>query len=103
MPKNYSQETKEKAIRLVRDHVEDYDSEWDAIKSVSKRLGMSAETLRKWIRQSDIDEGKAEGMSTEAAQQIRALKRKNAELERTVEILKAATTFFARELDPTQK
>ena len=55
---------------------------------------MTPETLRKWIRQAEIDEGAAEGTTTDAARQIRELKRNNAELERTVEILKAATTFF---------
>jgi transposase len=68
--------------------------EWEAIGTVAKRLGMTPETLRKWIRQAEIDEGAADGTTTDAARQIRELKRKNAELERTVEILKAATTFF---------
>lgn len=103
MPAKYSPEVKAKAVRLVRDHREDYPSEWVAITTVSKRLGMNPETLRKWLRQAEIDEGAAEGTSTDAARQIRELKRKNAELERTVEILKAATTFFARELDPQQR
>ncbi len=74
-----------------------------APRSVANRLGMGAQTLRKWVRQAEIDEGASEGTTTTVAKEMRALKRKNAELERTVEILKAATTFFARELDPTQK
>ena len=78
----------------------DYATEWAAIKAVSGRLGMSAETLRKWLRQSDVDAGEAPGVTTESARQIRELKRKNAELERTIEILKAATAFFTRESDP---
>ena len=61
---------------------------------------MSAETLRKWIRQAEIDEGQAPGVTSEAAREIRELRRKNRELEQTIEILKAATSFFARELDP---
>ena len=103
MPAKYSNEIREKAVRLVREHRDDYPSEWAAIVTVSKRLGMNRETLRIWVRQAEIDEGAAEGTSTEAARQIRELKRKNAELERTVEILKAATSFFARELDPQQR
>lgn len=71
MPKNYSKETREKAVRLVRDHVDDYGSEWAAVKSVAKRLGMNPETLRKWIRQAEIDEGSADGVTTAAAQQVR--------------------------------
>ena len=61
---------------------------------------MSAETLRKWVRQAEVDAGKADGVSTEMARELRELKRKNAELERTIEVLKAATSFFARECDP---
>jgi len=50
MPKKYTPEVKAKAVRPVRDHVDDYASEWDAIKTVANRLGMGAETLRKWVR-----------------------------------------------------
>ena len=77
--------------------------EWEAIKTVSRRLGMTAETLRKWIRQAEIGSGEAPGMPTDAARQIRELKRKNAERERTVEIGEGCDKFFARELDPQQR
>jgi len=98
--RSYDRDTRAKAVRLVRDHVGDYATEWAAIKAVSGRLGMSAETLRKWLRQSDVDAGEAAGVTTESARQIRELKRKNAELERTIEILKEATAFFVRECAP---
>ncbi|MGW5520681.1 IS3 family transposase [Nocardia africana] len=94
MPAKYDEATKAKAVRLVVDHRDDYDSEWAAIKAVSARLGMTAETLRKWVRQGAVDAGEAGGVSTDAAREIRELKRKNAELEQTIEILKAATSFF---------
>ena len=55
MPGKYDQETKAKAIRLVREHAGDYPSEYAAITAVARRLGMTAETLRKWIRQADVD------------------------------------------------
>jgi transposase len=61
---------------------------------------MSAETLRKWLGQSDVDAGEAAGVTTESAGQIRELKRKNAELEHTIEILKEATALFVRECAP---
>ena len=61
---------------------------------------MTSETLRRWVRQAQADAGEADGVSSESARAIRELKRKNAELERTIEILKAATSFFARESDP---
>ena len=64
---------------------------------------MNPETLRKWIRQGEVDAGQVEGTMTAAAREIRELKRKNAELERTVEILKAATSFLVRESDPQHR
>jgi transposase len=88
---------------LVLDHRDDYRSEWVAITAVSKRLGMNAETLRSWIRQQQVDDGKRDGLSSDAAAEIRALKRRNAELEQTIEILKAATSFFVRESDPRSR
>jgi transposase len=103
MPSKYDEQTRARAVRLVTDHVQDYPSEWAAIKAVSGRLGMTSESLRRWVRQAQVDAGRAEGVSSESAREIRELKRKNAELERTVEILKAATSFFARESDPRQR
>jgi len=103
MPSRYDEQTKAKAVRLVREHSEDYASEWEAITTVAGRLGMSPETLRKWIRHAEIDAGEADGMTTSQLREIRELKRKNAELEQTVEILKAATSFFARESDPRRR
>jgi transposase len=103
MPSKYDEQTKAKAVRLVTEHIEDYDSEWAAITAVAGRLGMTPETLRRWVRQAAVDAGQADGVSSESAREIRELKRKNAELERTVEILKAATSFFARESDPRSR
>jgi transposase len=103
MPRKYDEQTRVKAVRLVTEHVQDYDSEWAAITAVAGRLGMTPETLRRWVRQAVVDAGQADGVSSESAREIRELKRKNAELERTVEILKAATSFFARESDPRQR
>jgi transposase len=78
----------------------DYPTRWAAIKAVSGRLGMSTETLRKWLRQAEVDEGVAPGVTSAEPAEIRELRRKNRELEQTIEILKAATSFFARECDP---
>ena len=102
MASKYDSETRAKAVRLVLDHRDDYPSEWAAITAVSKRLGMTAETLRSWIRQQQVDEGTRDGVSSEAAAEIRTLKRRNAELEQ-IEILKAATSFFVRESDPRSR
>ena len=103
MPGKYDQETKARAIRLVREHAGDYASEWAAITAVAGRLGMSGETLRKWIRQAGADAGQAPGVSSEAVREVRELRRKNRELEQTIEVLKAATSFFARERDPRRR
>jgi transposase-like protein len=64
---------------------------------------MNAETLRNWICQQQVDDGDRDGVSSEAAAEIRALKRCNAELEQTIEILKAATSFFVQESDPRSR
>ena len=103
MPSKYDEQTRAKAVRLVIEHVDDYDSEWAAIKAVSARLGMTSETLRRWVRQAQIDAGATDGVTSESAREIRELRRKNAELERTIEILKEATSFFARASDPRQR
>jgi transposase len=99
----YDENTKVRAVRLVREHRDDYDSEWAAMKAISGRLGMTAETLRKWVRQAEVDAGEAPGASSEDKRELRELRRKNHELEITIEILKAATTFFARECDPRHR
>jgi transposase len=66
-------------------------------------MGMNPETLRKWIRQAEIDAGDREGTTSSATREIRELKRKNAGLEQTIEILEAATSFFVRESDPRRR
>ena len=100
MPGRYDASTKAKAVRLVREHRGDYPAEYAAITAVAGRLGMSPETLRLWIRQDEVDSGKAAGVTTEESKEVRDLKRKVRELEETIEILKAAAGFFARECDP---
>jgi len=101
---NYSAETRAKAGRLVREHAGDYPGEYAAMTAVAQRLGIgSAETLRKWVRQAETDEGKRPGLSTAEAAELRALKRTVSELERTIVILTEATRFFAREADPLRR
>jgi transposase len=101
---NYSRETRERAVRLVREHAGDCPSEFAVMKAVAARLGIgTAETLRKWVRQAEIDQGQAPGVTTAEAAQVRDLKRKVAELEATLMILVEATRFFAREGDPLRR
>ena len=99
MPSKYDENTKARAVRLVREHRDDYDSEWAAMKAIAGRLGMNAETLRKWVRQAEIDGGVRAGQTSEESEVLRKLRRENAELKRANAILKAASVFFAAELD----
>jgi len=98
--KRYPVEVRERAVRLVLEHRGEYESEWAAICSIAQKCGMTAETLRKWVRQIEVDGGHRPGVSSEEAQRIKELERENKELRRANEILKAASAFFARELDP---
>ncbi|ADU00685.1 Transposase [Mycolicibacterium gilvum Spyr1] len=103
MPKKYDDQFKARAVQLVIDHTAEYDSRTACIAAVAKRLGVAVETLRRWVAQSEVDTGQRDGLSTDAVRELRELKRKNRELEETIEILKAATSFFARESDPRHR
>jgi len=95
---NYPPELRERAVRMVAEVRPEYPSHWPAICAVASRLGIgSAETLRKWVRQAEVDAGTRPGISSEESVEIRRLKRENAELRRANEILKAASAFFAAE------
>lgn len=98
--KMYPVEVRERAVRLVVEHRGEYETEWAAMTSVAEKCGMTAETLRKWVRRSEADRGARQGITTAEAQRIKELERENRELRRANEILKAASAFFARELDP---
>jgi transposase len=98
--KRYPLELRERAVRLVLEHREEYPSEWAAILSISQKCGMGHETLRKWVRRAEIDQGDRAGVSSAEAERIKDLEREVRELRRANEILKAASAFFARELDP---
>jgi len=86
-------------VRLVFEQQKDHDSQWAAIRSIAEKSGMTAETLRKWVRQAERDEGRCPGLSTEEREQLRKLEKENKELRRANEILKAASVFFGAKLD----
>ena len=96
----YPPELRERAMRLVREHRDEHPSEWAAIESVAGKLGMTPETLRKWLRRDEVDRHGRPGVTSSEREHIRELERENRELRRANEILKAASAFFARELDP---
>jgi transposase len=101
MPKQYPIELRQRALRLVAEarETEQYETEWAAICAVASRVGVNNETLRKWLRRSEVDAGTRPGTTSEELAEIRRLKRENAELRRTNEILRTASAFFAAELD----
>ena len=99
-PSKYPRELRERAVRMVVESKGDYASEFEAIRSVAAKLGIRApETLRKWVRQAEIDGGVRAGKTSEEIAEIKALKKEVSELRRANEILKAASAFFAAELD----
>ena len=99
-PKKYSREVRERAVRLVWEHEKDHDSEWAAIRSISEKIGCTAETLRKWVRQAERDAGRRPGLTTDERQKLKDLEREVRELRRANEILRKASAYFAQaELD----
>ena len=95
MPKKITPELKERAVRLVLDHREEYSSLTAASAAVARQLGLGRETVRRWVVQADIDGGRRGGVSSEELAEIKKLKAENRRLTETVEILSAATAFFA--------
>lgn len=106
MPKQngkYPDELRDRAVRMVLEHGHEYGSQWEAICSVSDKLGPKPETVRLWVRQAERDQGRRPGATTEELAELKRLKRENAELRRANDILKAAATFFGAELDRQSK
>ena len=98
--KRYPPELRERAVRMVAEIRGEQESEWAAMTRVAELLGVGTpETVRKWVRQGQVDGGERPGTSTEESAEVRRLKRENAELKRANAILKAASAFFAAELD----
>ena len=103
MPKRIPEETKQRAIRLVLDHHDEYPNLTTACESVAKRLGFGAESLRRWVRQAQVDAGDRLGVSSSESERIRQLERENRELREANAILRDAAVFFAGELDPRRR
>ena len=89
---------------MVREHRDEYDSEWEAIRSIAAKIGCSPETLRKWLRVAEVDSGERDGITTSERQRMKELERENRELRRANDILRKASAYFAQaELDRRKK
>ncbi len=103
MPKRYPVEQRERATRMVLDRLDDYPSVWAAAQALAPKLDIGAETLRKWVVQAQVDKGDRSGPTSEELAEIKRLRGENRDLKEANEILKAASIFFARELDPRHR
>jgi transposase len=101
--RRYPPELRERAVRMVAEISDQHDSEWAAISEVARLLGVgTAETVRKWVRQAQVDAGSRLGTTSEESTELKKLRREVAELRRANAILKTASAFFAAELDRPQ-
>lgn len=100
----FSPEVRDRAVRLVVEQTEEPGTQWGAICSVSAKIGCTAETLRRWVRQTERDQGSRAGLTTSEREQLKELQRENRELKKANEILRLASAYFAKaELDRRQK
>jgi transposase len=98
-PGRYPDEVRERAVRMVFEHADEYPSQWKAIESISAKLGINHETLRIWVRRAEIDGGTRPGLTANDRTRLAELEREVKELRRANEILKSAAAFFGAELD----
>src|SRR5262245_14574045 len=100
----YPPEFRERAVRLVFEHQGEHNTQWAAIVSIASKIGCTAETLRKWVRQAERDLGQRDGLSSSERDRLKQLEREVRELKRANEILRKAAAFFAQaELDRQPK
>jgi transposase len=98
--RRYPAEMRERAIRMVHEAIAESGERQGAVSRVARQLGIGTESLRNWVKQAEIDSGKRPGVTSAEQRRITELERENRELRRANDILKAAASFFARELDP---
>jgi len=101
--RRYSPEEKQAAVRMVRSLQAETGMTHGAVRRVAQQLGYGVESVRSWVKQTDVDDGVRPGMSTREAQRLKELEQENRELRRANEILRRAATFFGAELDRQQR
>ena len=100
----FSPEVRERAVRMVLEHQDQHASQWEAIRSIAAKIGCTGETLRKWVRQQEVDSGRRGGTTSEETERVKTLEREVHELRRANEILRKASAYFAQaELDRRPK
>ena len=102
--KRFSPEVRERAVRLVFDQTTEHNSQWACIEAIAPKIGCTAQTLRTWVKQTEINEGRVDGVTTSDRERLKALERENRELKKANEILRKASAYFAQaELDRRPK
>ncbi len=102
--KRYSPEFRERAVRMLLDQQGEYESQWAAMNSIAAKVGCTAETLRKWVRQAEQDLGIRNGVTSDERERLKELEKEVRELRRANEILRKASAYFAQaELDRKPK
>ena len=96
----FSPGVRERAVRMVQEHREEYPSLWAAVESLAPKIGCVPHTLYEWMRKHEVDSGVRQGTTTADKDRLKELERENRELRKANEILKLASAFFAQaELD----
>lgn len=103
MPHKIDPAVKARALRMFAEHRQDYPSDTALVEAVAKKVGVGRETARRWLVQVEVDAGSRPGTTSDENAELKRLKAENRKLKEDIEILKAATVFFAGELDPRNR